>query len=274
MTSRANNTENVPDLLLERYRLGEMSPTETEEMRRLLATDEALRARLQALDESDEEIRRRYPSGWLAERIQEKLRTDIERPMPSRGLTRFGWRLPFAVAAAGLVIALGWRLFVPLYLEPGRQVQDSIESGDRLKGDLLVIFRKTSEGSELLANGSRVRAGDQIRIGYRPEEGSYGLILSIDGRGSVMRHFPREGEVAAPLTGEGLTLLDYAYELDDAPGWECFYLVSGPEAFDIEPVLEMARRLEAPSEADPPSSLPLSAPFTQSSFELRKEDSR
>jgi len=265
----------VPDLLLERYRLGELSPPEIEELRRRLAADEGLRARLQALDDSDREIRRRYPPDWLSARIQERLGADAAQPSPRVRRRNFSWRLPVSAAAAAvLVIVVGWQILGPRDLEVARKSLDGAESGVRIKGDSLVLFRRTAEGSEVLGDGALARAGDKIRIGYRAAGRSYGIILSIDGRGVVTRHFPRHGRQAALLTTRGLTLLDHAYELDDAPGWERFYLVFSRDAFDVAPVLEAARKLAADAGASPPTALVLPAPLDQSSLVLIKEATR
>lgn len=275
MTEHSLDPLHVPDLLLERYRLGELSPTEIEELRRRLAADEGLRARLQALDDSDREIRRRHPPGWLSARIQERLGANAAHVSPTVGRRNFSWRLPVSVAAAAvLVIVMGWQILGPREPEFARQSSDSAESGVRLKGDSLVLFRKTAKGSEALHDGARARAGDQIRMGYRAAGRSYGIILSIDGRGVVTRHFPRDGQKAALLAAKGLTLLDHAYELDDAPGWERFYLVFGRDAFDVAPVLEAARTLAADAGASPPPALVLPAPLDQSSLVLIKEATR
>lgn len=272
MTHGARDPSHVPDLLLERYRLGEMPPAEIERLRRRLDEDEGLRARLRALDESDREIGRRYPPGWLAARIRERLGGNHSHPSPHVRRRSFSWQLPVAVTAAAVVVlAVGWRVLGPPHLQPGWMASDSAGPVDRIKGRTLMLFRRTAEGSEPLGDGDRVRAGDQIRIGYRAAGPCYGMILSIDGRGVVTRHFPAGGERAAPLTPDGLALLDHAYELDDAPGWERFYLVTGPEAFLVAPVLEAARALARTAGAGPPGALPLSAPLDQSSLVLIKE---
>jgi hypothetical protein len=252
-----------------------MSPSEIEELRLRLTLDEGLRARLQALDDSDREIRRRYPPGYLSERIQQRLGVNAAHPSPTVRRRNFSWRLPVSAAAAAvLVIAIGWQIFGPPDLGPGRRPSDTAESGDRIKGDSLVLFRKTAEGSEGLSDGAAARAGDQIRIGYRAAGRSYGMILSIDGRGVVTRHFPRQGRQAALLTARGLVLLDHAYELDDAPRWERFYLVSSRQVFDVAPVLEAARTVAASAGTKPPPTLALSAPLNQSSLVLIKEATR
>jgi hypothetical protein len=272
VTHPDHDLSHVPDLLLERYRLGEMSPMEIARFRRRMETDEGLRARLRALDDSDDEIGRRYPPGWLAAHIRQRLRANASRRTPSVGQRSFSWRLPIAVVvSAVVVIGVGWRLLGPLHLLREWMVSHSVEQVDRLKGCNLVLFRKTAEGSEVLGNEARARAGDQIRIGYRAAGRSYGLILSIDGRGVVTRHFPQQGDQAALLTHDGLVLLDHGYELDDALGWERFYLVTGQQVFKVAPVLEAARRLGAGAGSRPPGPLTISAPLEQASFTLVKE---
>ena len=271
MTHRTHDPSHVPDLLLERYRLGELPPPEIERLRRRLEADEGLRARLHALDVSDEEIGRRYPSGWLAVRVRQRLHVDAARPAPPIGRRSFGWQLPLAAAAALVVLGVGWQFLGPDLLRPAWTTSDPAAPADRIKGQSLALFRKTAGGSEVLGDGDRVRAGDQIRIGYRAAGRSYGVILSIDGRGGVTRHFPQQGGRAALLAHDGLVLLDHAYELDDAPGWERFYLVTGSVAFDVGPVLEAARALAAGLGARLPGVLTLSSSLDQSSLVLMKE---
>ncbi|MFZ0427745.1 MAG: hypothetical protein WAO20_06490 [Acidobacteriota bacterium] len=264
----------MPDLWLERYRLGEMSLDEAEVLRRRLETDAELQARLRALGESDEEIGRRYPSGWLADRIREKLQTRATGTSLAARRSSLDWRLGVAVATAVVLIAVGWHALGPLPPQPVGRPSSSTESVDRIKGDRLVLFRRTPEGGELLSDGAWVHAGDQIRIGYRAADPLYGVILSIDGRGTVTRHLPRQGPRAVLLTQGGLSLLDHAYELDEAPGWERFYLVSSPREFDIEPILDAARQLAAAAGANPPGHLRLSPDLDQSGLVLMKEVNR
>jgi hypothetical protein len=96
------------------------------------------------------------------------------------------------------------------------------------------------------------------------------LILSIDGSGVVTRHLPIDGNVAVALRNDGTVLLDNAYELDDAPAWECFYFVTADEPFDVGPVLAAAQRAAAVAPRLPPS-LPLVRGLRQSTFTLQKE---
>jgi hypothetical protein len=269
---RASDTGRIPDLLLERYRLGEVVGPDRERMERLLAVDESLRARLAELERSDAEIRKQYPAEWLADRVRDRLRQksvlDSARP-PRAWIAR--WPVPAAVAAAaGVLLMLAPRVVGPPPAGPG--VTPSFAPGDRVKGltPALNLYRKTAEGGEALAEGSIVRAGDVLRIGYRSAGRSYGVILSIDGGGGVTLHLPAAGRRAVPLQAGGVVLLDHAYELDDAPRWECFYFVTSATPFDAAAVLDDARRAAATDMAGAPPRLALPAGLEQSPFFLRK----
>ena len=271
--TRRRDTGGVPDLVLERYRLGELPPAEAEALERRLAVEPELAARLEALDRSDEETRRRYPPAWLAEQIRQR-----RKPEPSARPTRpwlVRWPVPAALAvAATLALVLAPRLLGPPSLEPAPGARPApsapgVGSGDRIKGlkPALVLFRKTDSGSETLADGAVARAGDVVRVGYRAAGRTHGVILSVDGRGVVTLHLPIRGGEAAPLRSGDAVLLDGAYELDDAPRFERFYLVTADEAFAVEPVVEAARRAAGAPARD---ELALTAPLEQTSFLLRK----
>lgn len=273
--TRRGDTDGVPDLVLERYRLGELSHAEANALERRLEVEPGLAARLQALERSDEEIRRRYPPAWLAEQIRRRAEPRRERsPRPERPwLLR--WPVPAALAAAAtLALVLAPRLASPPFREPPASASPvpsapALASGDRLKGldPSLVMFRRTDAGSETLADGAIARAGDVVRVGYQAAGRTHGVIVSVDGRGVVTVHLPARGSEAARLRSGETVLLDRAYELDDAPRFERFYLVTADRAFEVEPIVEAARRA---ARAAGPGTLSLAAPLEQASFLLRK----
>jgi hypothetical protein len=252
----------VPDLVLEQYRLRELPPADADRVERQLAADAALRQRFEALQRSDEEIARQYPSRWLAARVRART------PARERGHAR--WPLPLAVAAAAIVLILAmpraW---------PGQPRTDdtAATTDDRIKGlaPALTVYRRTAAGSETLADGSIARTGDLLRVGYTAAGRGYGVIISIDGRGVVTRHLPPEGDRAVALGRGGATLLDHSYELDDAPGWERFYFITGDTPFTVAPVMDAAKKAASASAGRIPSSLPISRELSQSIFSLQKE---
>jgi hypothetical protein len=273
VTSRKENA-GIPEIILERYRLGELSAEQTAELEGQLQTDEALRHRLDQLALSDEEIRRRYPPGWLADRIRERRRAE-PGPSPSRraAWSRY-WPAPVALAAvAVLLVMLAPRAFGPLFSGGGVISSASPDSPDRIKGlkPALVLFRRTAEGAQTLAEGAVVRPGDQIRVGYRSAGHAFGAIVSVDGRGSVSVHLAQKGTEAAPLQSGDTVLLEQAFELDDAPLFERFYLVVAEEPFPIAPVVEAARRAALEPKPGAPPALVLPPQYQQFAITLAKE---
>jgi len=235
----------VPDLLLERYLLGELPAPEARAIEQEIAGNPSLRERVDELTRSDEEIRRAYAPDRF-----------VRRGLPRRQSPR-GWVLAGALGTA--VVAM---LAVMPNLPSG---------GDRIKGTpggrpALAVYRHTASGSERLADGDTVRAGDLLRLGYTPAGRAYGVILSIDGRGSVTLHMPPADGEAAALGQANVNLLDSAYELDEAPRIERFYFVTGMRPFKVSPVLAAAR-----AAANAPATLPLPAGLEQVSFAVQKE---
>jgi len=229
----------IPDITLERYRLGELPAADAARIDDLAEREPDLRTRLAALEQSDAEIRR----------------TAVIRP-PAAGAptslrrSRARWLIP---VVAGLAAAL----FV-VAVTPRTQER----ADDRIKGlrPALALFRRTPSGSESLADGAVARPGDLVRVGYRAAGHGYGVIFSIDGRGNLTMHLPIAGDRAAPLGRDATVLLDSSYELDDAPLWERFYFVTGDAPFGVAPVVDAVRRAGA-----------LPKGLEQSTFSLQKE---
>jgi hypothetical protein len=252
----------VPDLYLERYRLGELPDDERDRIERLLELDLTLRHRLSALEDSEGEIARELPAPLMDGRIRARARAGGT----ARRVTTPAWRgwLSPALAAAAVVLAVG----AGVLWSPGGG-----GDGIRLKGASpgLVVFRKTGDGSERLEPGATVHPGDLIRLGYRAAGRSYGAIVSTDGNGAVTMHLPASGGKAATLKAGGTVLLDFSYELDAAPRWERFYLVTGDQPFDVEPVRRAALEVAEAGSVTAPPALSLDAGLEQSVFSLTKE---
>ncbi len=240
-------TRSLPELLLERYRLNELPDATHAAIARDAAADPAVRARLDALERSDSEIRDRYAPDVLA------------RPRAARHRSTRALILVGALAAA--VLALLVTIPRPI-----------VSTGDdtRIKGvaarPALAVYRRTPAGSERLADGDVARAGDVLRIGYASASRPYGIILSIDGSGAVTLHLPPSGDRAVHLEPGGMNLLDSAYELDEAPRVERFYFVTGTRPFDVPPVLAAARHAHGA-----PDTLPLPPGLEQVTFTVQKE---
>jgi hypothetical protein len=259
-TTSPRDPDGVPDLILEQYRLGELSRSDADRITTLLSADEELRARHDELDRSDEAIARQYPAGWLAQRIRTR--------MPEPAGRRAGWRLHLAIAATVAIVVLA----AP-FLTRGPALLAPALTEDRIKGldPGLTIYRRTASGTETLADGGVARQGDLLRVAYTGAGRSFGIILSIDGRGIVTRHFPADGDRAVALARGSVILLDQAYELDDAPGWERFYFVTGDTPFALAPIVAAADKISTGGAGAAATPLPIPRGLSQSTFSLQKE---
>jgi hypothetical protein len=258
----ASDRHRVPDIVLERYRLGELAPAEAESLERRLREDPALRSRLDAIEASDADLERGGVPDRLAAGVGERsacLRMRMTAPQRSPA-TR--WIVPAAVAVAAAAI-----LVIVFPFDRFGFVTE------RLKGlkPSLTLFRRTPAGTAQIEPGSRLRAGDLVRVAYQAAGRQYGVVVSIDGRGGVTLHLPVSGHAAERLRTGDRVLLEQAYELDDAPRWETFYFVTGASPFDVAPVLEAARRAAASAGASGPPSLDLERGLEQVSVSFTKE---
>ena len=61
------------------------------------------------------------------------------------------------------------------------------------------------------------------------------MVVSLDGSGVLTRHFPIDG-FEPLLKNEGLYTLPFSYELDDAPYYEKFYLITSETPLNIDSI--------------------------------------
>ncbi len=249
----------LSDRTLERYLLGELSEVEKNEVDRTAAADPAVASRLQALRASDAEILERYPPAMIAARIRERLDA-----APAPRCAPRGWiALPAAAAAALLLVVL-----MPL--------RDGGGDGERIKGlaPRLALHRKAGAGIEPLADGGRAASGDVVQISYVAGGARYGAIFSIDGAGVVTWHLPSAvgpGTESPVLKSGGEVPLGFAYELDDAPGFERFFFVTSARPFALEGLRNEAERLASDPAAARAGGLGLPRGTAAASLLLVKE---
>lgn len=252
----------IRDWQVERFVLGELPPAEQRALARAAEEDPVLRTRIEAIEASNREILAAHPARVAAAVIRERLGAVPTRPA--------AWGRRLGIAAATLaVVAVG--LGVLRLREPPVDVP----AETRIKGlrPHLEVFRQTPAGIEALAEGALAREGDLVQLTYQAAGRPFGVIVSIDGRGAVTLHHPREGGQAARLEPGDAARLSSAYRLDDAPGWERFVLVTAERPFEVASVMEAATRLAETGAADT-EPLALPSPLEQSSFTLRKDDRR
>jgi hypothetical protein len=258
----------VSDLMLEQYHLGELAPEAEGSVREQLADSAELRARLAGLQESDRELAHAYPAEVIVPQIRERMfRQGVPDPRARRPVPRLAWAVP----VAAMIIALA-TFSVANVLPAGGPL--SLET--RMKGlsPHLSVFRKTTTGAEELRSGTIARQGDVLQLSYAAAGARYGVIFSIDGRGTVTWHVPAGyaggRRMASPLEERGTIVLPSAYELDDAPGFERFFMVYGSAPFDIAVVQGAIQAMTDRGTPADHESLPLPRTLGQFSLLVKK----
>lgn len=238
----------APDWLLERYLLGELPRRQRRRLESELQRDPELRAALEELKRSDRRILSQYPPEQAIPRILG--RAGLARPAAAPRRRRLAW-----VAAPALALALLLLVFLPPLLRS--RLERGAADGDYIgrKGGVgpaaapaLYVFRKGS-GGEALADGAGASPGDLLQLAYDAGNRRHGVILSLDGNGAVTLHFPAEESGSTQLRRTGRTLLPRAYELDRAPRFERFFLITADGPLPVASVLAAARGLAAGDEA-------------------------
>ncbi|MBU8899996.1 ActD-like protein [Corallococcus sp. H22C18031201] len=268
--------QRTPDWLLERIALGDLPPAELAAAKDRLAREPDGAARLAALEADNRVTLEKLPPEAVARevkaRAERSARVEAARRDTSRPLFRFGPVLGLVPVLAAMALFV---LVRPEALRGGAGAGGGV-SGDvpevtRIKGltPQLVVHRQGAGAPERLDTGAHAVAGDVVQLAYVAAGRGHGLILSVDGRGAVTRHLPESGAASAVLEPSARHSLSGAYELDDAPGFERFFLITSAEPFELEPVLAAARALVASPEART-GALALPEGLEQTSFLLEK----
>ncbi len=243
----------VPDWLLEKLAAGELSPTRAEALRARLH-ESGEEGRLAAIADSNAAILAALPPVQVVREIERRAASAAGTRLPRR--IRLAWALPLAAACAASIVVV-----VSLH----RDSRDDSAGADevRIKGNervpILRIYRKTKSGPELLPANAEASKGDTLQIRYLAAGKRFGVIASVDGRGTVTFHLPEAPGQAAALVRNGEHALAHSYELDDSPKFERFLFVTSDAPF---PTDEVARSLREGSK--PP------LPLTWYEFPLRK----
>lgn len=228
----------ITDRIIEEIRHGEKKITDFPETSR-----EEITRRVAELNESDKEILARYSPAMMKKAVEEKMKgetKDFAKDIKKVSMHKKVVHLRYVAYAAAAVFAFA--VILPVGLNNSKTSAISEQSAERVKGGgevkskgpYLNLYRLDGDEIQSLKNGESAEKGDMIQIAYNSCGDKYGVIFSVDGNGTVTRHFPDYGWTAGEFDEpEGLNLLDFSYELDDAPEYECFIFVTSKEQFTL-----------------------------------------
>ncbi len=223
------------------------------------------------LKASNEAIIARYPVEPTAHQITERARTArLATEQKQQSGRRKGLLLlaPLGAAAALVLVPMVTPTTTPV---AGNPVLPSTGT-ERIKGEPvnLRIYKAGPQGPELMAKDqAAAQPGDILQVATVAHLPAHLMVFSIDGRGTVTQHLPQPGVAKSPSQEPGEKALAHGYELDDAPKFERFFVVSGLSPIEVAPVLDAAHRL-AKSGSAAYGKLKLDAKLSQDSFLVRK----
>jgi hypothetical protein len=221
----------IADWKLERYRLKELSAEEMASVETALRTDESLRARLAALGEDDEATLAKYPAIRVVEAVAARSVRSERR-----------WLVPALALAAAMTAGV-------VMLRPPVAADDITLKGDQPS---LVLFRLAGTDPQRLADGTHVKPHDVVQVSLNISGATHLVIVSVDGAAHTMLHWPLDGNTKAPA---GLKALPQAFELDDAPGFERFFLVTGNTPIDVAATIAAAQHAGRTEKLELPATL-------------------
>ncbi len=268
----------VPEILIEQYALGELSPEKAREIEQSLGFAE----RIARIERSNAEILAQYPPDQFVARIRNQVAAEQAREA-DRTAPRPAWKRPvvrwLTVALPGAaVIVAGALIAVQGFLGSGFGTDGSdVDDVVRLKGSVpeLSVYRSVegpdtqdAEAEELL-DGTVARAGDRLQLEYNAGDREYGAIISVDGRGGVYPHFPVALSSEPKLVVGRDQRLAFGYQLDDAPRFEHFYFITSHETFSVQQLIQTVRS-QADRITERADSLELGDEFEIISVTIRK----
>lgn len=195
---------------------------------------ENIETALEELKKSDEEI--------LAAYSVDNMRKTVEKKLGKPTILSFPVQKFIGYAAAAVLLAA---VVVPAGLKNSTlKTNKASVATERVKGASdpsknsqaqIKLYRQKGREIQALEDGSFARSGDVIQITYNAGASEYGVIFSVDGNGNITRHFPENSWQAAQLIHRNdETPLDFSYELDNAPDFECFVMVTSQKQFTLD----------------------------------------
>ncbi len=208
---------------------------------------ENIEAALNDLKKSDEEILNTYSvesmkAAVAGKMAASKLKANNNEGQEASNILRFPTVRFVTYAAAAVLLAA---IVIPAGLKNSKVAAANAPT-ERVKGNALApaskdpqlkLYRQKGREIQALNDGDFARSGDIIQITYNAGSDEYGVIFSVDGNGNITRHFPENSWQAAHLEQRNdETPLDFSYELDNAPDFECFVLVTSKKQFSLEDI--------------------------------------
>ncbi|MFM7204550.1 MAG: ActD-like protein [Myxococcota bacterium] len=260
---------------LERLLLQELPPQQAQQLEALVAQQPTLQDTLAHMQQQNTQLLENLPPDMLAREVRRRWAQGQGADALARSARR-RWVPALLMAGILTCVVLPTALRSDLSALPGGQMdvlRTDAPDQTRIKGltPELRVFRLEGERITRLLDQAKVPPAALIQLSYLSPAQPYGVIVSVDGAGNVTLHAPSQAHEQAKLEPNGEHHLAHAFELDAAPGFERFFLVSSPRPLEVSRVLNAAKRLALDPQQARNGSLQLPSDLQQTSILLEKE---
>lgn len=262
-----NKDQNIPDLYLEQFVFNELSQSKRDEIAELLKDDKTLAKRIENIRVSNTKFNEKNTLSLSISRIEIKEQESKIKQTPQLAQWQYA-----SISSVFLIILL---FTIPQENDISiKHINNTInESNDtiRLKGITpeLHIFRKTIDNIELISSQQDVKENDILQIRYQGAGYQYGIIFSIDGAGELTLHYPNSASDNTDIEPQGDIALPFAYQLNNAPEFERFFLVTSNKKLNIQDIITQGKSIASHKDRNI-ATLDLSNNYYQTSILLSK----
>ena len=230
----------VGELRLRRFRAGEFTGPEHDQIARHTSECASCRSKLRLLQEEQRLFERDIPFERFAGGVERAARVPRVRPPRVWALSS-----AFALVAAAAVMVMVWPFGKPVEVLRGR---NHIKGGDSA---LMRIATAAGENQRSLqpAESTALRPGDRLRLGYTRTKPGYLSAVSLDDRGEVSTLYPEDGGSLSVAATQGTTYLPDSLELTGA-GRERVFLFLADHPLEARTVEQAVRRAHALAKGD------------------------
>lgn len=224
------NNRNIPDLMLEQYLLNELNEPDRVMIEEQLRQNVQLQDRIKSIRQSDKLFAIEHSNDCFTKKLKS------EKPFRF-DFTTFLKPVIVPVLCSIILIPVVFVLFFK---------SQSVGISERTKGKIisLIAYRKTDLGHEQLQNGAVVRQADLIQLEYLVSDSLlFGMIISIDGACNSSILFGTEEGKSVGLSSRHKKL-PFAYELDNAPDFEKFFLITSTKPFYLNDCITLCKNMD------------------------------
>ncbi len=220
--------EKVSELELERFAINDLPDIEMLRLHKLIEESPELQSKVQEIEESNRILLSQLPPKQFNKSVHNQV------PRASNNILnhiKTFFSAYSAIKMAGVFASIVLVGFLSLNLFNANHF-DHDAPLDRAKGiqPHLNVYKIENGKANLITSKEKLSVNDIVQMSYISAGKKYGYVVSVDSRGVKTVHLS-DKEYSIELIGGGEILMPSAYQLDDSPKFERFFLVTADSKF-------------------------------------------